>query len=141
MVLARAWQAGLRSRNPLSINSPALKHTRTFSVDSSVNGTRPKSRWQRYLRRTGYLGLGVGVAYGLDRQFNASAIGRNLRTLWAVCDHKSELFLSSHSVPKCAHITAEYKMNFTPEKSEQIPELHERVANIMFNLFTSNGGS
>ncbi|KAJ7722355.1 ABC1 family-domain-containing protein [Mycena olivaceomarginata] len=123
MVLARAWQAGLRSRNPLSINSPVLKHTRTFAVDSSVNGTRPKPRWQRYLRRTGYLGLGVGVAYGLDRQFNASAIGRNLRTLWA-----------------CAHITAEYKMNFTPEKSEQIPELHERVANIMFNLFTSNGG-
>ncbi|KAJ7910238.1 ABC1-domain-containing protein [Mycena leptocephala] len=35
---------------------------------------------------------------------------------------------------------ADYKMNFTPEKSDQIPELHERVANIMFNLFTSNGG-
>jgi aarF domain-containing kinase len=31
-------------------------------------------------------------------------------------------------------------MNFTPEKSEQIPELHERVADIMFNLFTTNGG-
>ncbi|KAJ7911061.1 ABC1-domain-containing protein [Mycena leptocephala] len=29
---------------------------------------------------------------------------------------------------------------FHSPKSDQIPELHERVANIMFNLFTSNGG-
>ncbi|KAK7053810.1 ABC1 domain-containing protein [Favolaschia claudopus] len=112
MLLGRVGFAGLRSSPPL---------TRRLATNSTNLSATP--RWQRYLRRVGYLGFGIGAIYGLDRQFNASAIGRNLRTLWA-----------------CALITAEYKMNFTPEKSDQIPELHERVANIMYNLFTGNGG-
>ena len=29
---------------------------------------------------------------------------------------------------QCALITLDYKLNFTPEKSDQIPDLHERVA-------------
>ncbi|KAJ7983014.1 ABC1 family-domain-containing protein [Mycena polygramma] len=122
MLLERAWRAGLRSWKTSS-KFPVFKSPvgRNFSVDASAVRSTP--RWQRYLRRTGYFGLGVGVIYGVDRQFNASAIGRNLRTLWA-----------------CTLITMDYKLNFTPEKSDQIPELHERVANIMFNLFTSNGG-
>lgn len=37
-------------------------------------------------------------------------------------------------------ITIDYKLNFTEEKSDQIPELHTRVADRMYNLFTSNGG-
>jgi aarF domain-containing kinase len=37
-------------------------------------------------------------------------------------------------------ITLDYKVNFTAEKSHLIPELHERVAERMYNLFTSNGG-
>lgn len=37
-------------------------------------------------------------------------------------------------------ITLDYKWNFTPEKSELIPQLHERVAERVFNLLTSNGG-
>ena len=37
-------------------------------------------------------------------------------------------------------ITLDYKWNFTQEKSEFIPQLHERVAERAFNLFTSNGG-
>jgi len=37
-------------------------------------------------------------------------------------------------------ITLDYKLNFTPEKSDQIPELHERVAERVYNLLTSNGG-
>ncbi|KAJ7663030.1 ABC1 family-domain-containing protein [Mycena rosella] len=119
MVLERAWRVGLRSWKPT--NSLFRVTPRNFSITSPATAARP--RWQRYLWRTSYFGLGVGVIYGLDRQFNASAIGRNLRALWA-----------------CALITADYKLNFTPEKSDQIPELHERVANIMFNLFTSNGG-
>ncbi|KAJ6607914.1 ABC1 family-domain-containing protein [Mycena sp. CBHHK59/15] len=119
MLLARAWRVGLRAWKPT--NKLVLDSPRYFSSGSTLNG--PRLWWQRYLRRTAYFGLGVGVAYGLDRQFNASAIGRNLRTLWA-----------------CALITAEYKINFTPDKSDQIPELHERVADIMYNLFTSNGG-
>ena len=41
---------------------------------------------------------------------------------------------------KCAAITLDYKWNFTLEKSDLIPELHERVADRMYNLFTANGG-
>ena len=37
-------------------------------------------------------------------------------------------------------ITLDYKLNFTPSKSEQIPALHERVATRLFDLLTSNGG-
>ncbi|KAJ7165817.1 ABC1 family-domain-containing protein [Mycena filopes] len=118
MLLERAWRVGqILSRFPKTNKLPA----RNFSVDPLRKATPP--RWQRYLRRTGYLGLGVGLVWGVDTQFNASALGRNLRTLWA-----------------CGLITYEYKTKFTPEKSDQIPQLHERVADIMFNLFTSNGG-
>jgi len=41
---------------------------------------------------------------------------------------------------QCARITIDYKLNFTEEKSDQIPELHERVADLVYNLFTKNGG-
>lgn len=95
MVLDRAWRVGLRSWNPgnTSVLQRVSRETsnnlklvlgipRKFSTRTSATG--PPPRWQRYLRRTGYFGLGVGVVWGFDRQFNASAIGRNLRTLWAV---------------------------------------------------------
>lgn len=37
-------------------------------------------------------------------------------------------------------ISLDYKLNFQPEKAEQIPQLHARVADRMYDLFTSNGG-
>ncbi|KAH7886735.1 ABC1-domain-containing protein [Phlebopus sp. FC_14] len=37
-------------------------------------------------------------------------------------------------------ITLDYKMNFLPEKADQIPQLHQRVADRMYNLFITNGG-
>ncbi|KAF8556700.1 ABC1-domain-containing protein [Imleria badia] len=37
-------------------------------------------------------------------------------------------------------ISLDYKLNFQPEKADQIPQLHARVAERMYNLFTSNGG-
>ncbi|RDB24088.1 ABC1 family protein C10F6.14c [Hypsizygus marmoreus] len=83
----------------------------------------PNSRLRKYTRRTGYTLLGLGALWAVDRSYNASAVFRNFRTLWA-----------------CAAITLDYKLNFTPEKSELIPELHERVATRMYDLFTSNGG-
>ncbi|KAJ7130795.1 ABC1 family-domain-containing protein [Mycena crocata] len=121
MLSKRTWRFAQRSSKSRNFSSSSPVTPRNSTASSLPPRTPP--RWQRYLRRTGYIGLGVGVVWGVDRQFNASAIGRNLRTLWA-----------------CALITADYKMNFTPGKSDQIPELHERVANVMFNLFTSNGG-
>ena len=37
-------------------------------------------------------------------------------------------------------ISLDYKLNFQPEKADQIPQLHARVADRMYDLFTSNGG-
>ncbi|KAH0835689.1 ABC1-domain-containing protein [Lanmaoa asiatica] len=37
-------------------------------------------------------------------------------------------------------ISLDYKLNFQPEKADQIPQLHTRVADRMYDLFTSNGG-
>ena len=37
--------------------------------------------------------------------------------------------------------TLDYKINFTEGNSENIPKLHERVANRMYDLITSNGGA
>ncbi|KAI0040611.1 ABC1-domain-containing protein [Auriscalpium vulgare] len=41
---------------------------------------------------------------------------------------------------QCLLIAADYKVNFTPDKSESIPAIHERVGNLLMNLFISNGG-
>lgn len=41
---------------------------------------------------------------------------------------------------QCAVIALDYKLNFTPEASDRIPQLHERVSERMYNLLTSNGG-
>ena len=37
-------------------------------------------------------------------------------------------------------IALDYKINFKPEKSEGIAELHQRVADRVYDLLTSNGG-
>lgn len=66
---------------------------------------------------------GLGVLWFADKQFNASAVARNIRTLWT-----------------CTLVTLDYKLNFQPEKAHQIPQLHERVAERIYNLITSNGG-
>jgi hypothetical protein len=41
---------------------------------------------------------------------------------------------------QCALIAADYKLNFTPGKSDYISALHERVGDRLLNLFSSNGG-
>lgn len=45
----------------------------------------PKSgRLSRTSRRLAYIGLGLGAAWYLDKEFYASAVSRNIRTLWIV---------------------------------------------------------
>ncbi|KAH9942243.1 ABC1-domain-containing protein [Epithele typhae] len=82
-----------------------------------------KSRFRRYARRTVISFLVAGVAYETDRELNASAIIRNLRTVYA-----------------CAIIALDYKINFTPENAAGIPALQERVANRVYDLLVENGG-
>ncbi|KAH9889564.1 atypical/ABC1/ABC1-B protein kinase [Cubamyces lactineus] len=83
----------------------------------------PSGRLPTYARRTAYVFLGVGLGYTLDRQYNASAIGRNVHTLWT-----------------CLAIALDYKLNFKPENADGIPALQERVAQRVYDLLTSNGG-
>jgi aarF domain-containing kinase len=89
----------------------------------TTNSWFASARHNKFPRRLAYFGLGLGTIYVVDNQYNASAIVRNLRTLWT-----------------CAAVTLDYKFNFTPEKSDQIPLLQERVAERVYNLLTSNGG-
>ncbi|KAF8063508.1 ABC1 family-domain-containing protein [Lyophyllum atratum] len=112
-----AFRAPRRNTQLLTIPS----RLRTFSGEALKKPQH--SRVRKCARRTAYTALGLGTLYVVDRTYNASAAFRNIRTLWT-----------------CAAITLDYKLNFTPEKSELIPELHERVANRMYNLFTANGG-
>lgn len=41
---------------------------------------------------------------------------------------------------QCALIALDYKLNFQPDKAEDIPALQERVAQRVYDLLTSNGG-
>lgn len=95
-------------------------HHRVFStIAPSRKGTASKT----FLRRAGYVALLGATGYVVDREFYASTAMRNLRTFWT-----------------CAIIAADYKLNFTPGKSDSILALHERVGDRLLNLFTSNGG-
>ncbi|EIW66956.1 hypothetical protein TREMEDRAFT_34176 [Tremella mesenterica DSM 1558] len=75
------------------------------------SSTRTFPRVTRWGKRIG-IGLSIGgVGYLLDKDFNASAISRSLRTaaVGVIC-------------------TVDYKINFSPSKAEAIDALHERVA-------------
>ncbi|KAF9554246.1 ABC1-domain-containing protein [Agrocybe pediades] len=110
------------STSPPKAKGTGTPHSHSAHTSSPAPSRRP-SRLAKYARRTGYVVAGLGMAYVVDKTYNASAIFRNLRTLYT-----------------CAMITLDYKLNFTPEKSEQIPQLHERVAQRVFDLMTGNGG-
>lgn len=109
---------------------------------ASKSADVPKaSQLNKYAWRTGYTVIGLGALWATDKTYNASAVFRNFRTLWTV-SYLNMLPLTETTLTrmKCAAITIDYKLNFTPEKSELIPQLHERVADRMYNLFTANGG-
>lgn len=70
------WLAGPRmSLRPL---------TRSLRPFSTRPPPPPPRRLPAYVRRTGLLAAGLGAAYLLDRQYNASSVARTLRTLHTV---------------------------------------------------------
>ncbi|EIN08686.1 ABC1-domain-containing protein [Punctularia strigosozonata HHB-11173 SS5] len=81
------------------------------------------SRLSLLARRCTYAAAGLGVLWLADTEFLASSGARNIRTLCT-----------------CLVITVDYKMNFKPEKAATIPNLHERVADRIYNLIMANGG-
>ena len=83
----------------------------------------------------------IGGIYAADSQFNESSIWRNVRTLWAVrVKPFLQCALLTLTINQCGLIALDYKVNFRPELSDEIPALHERVANRVYDLLTTNGG-
>lgn len=104
--------------NALHLRTP----TRRFSTHPPPSPP-PTSRTHKYGRRIAYTTAGFGALYLADRELNASAGTRTLRTLGTF-----------------ALVAADYKLNFTPDRAGAIPALHERVADRVYNLLTTNGG-
>ena len=79
----------VRATPALLLSSPANTSSRIsrFVPQRTLSSTAsppPPSRLRRYAVRTALAALGLGVAYELDKEYHASAIIRNVRTLWTV---------------------------------------------------------
>ncbi|WVQ94794.1 hypothetical protein IAU59_001877 [Kwoniella sp. CBS 9459] len=120
----RPVQTGLRvHRSPLHHRFNSTSAPSSSSSSSTSTPTPPRSRSAKWARRaaiTGGIGLGL---YVYDKQFNASAVTRSLRTgyIGLLC-------------------TLDYKINFAPSKSDQIEALHERVASRLRWVIDTNQG-
>ncbi|KAF9236791.1 ABC1 family-domain-containing protein [Melanogaster broomeanus] len=124
MIFLRSFVQHITPRSFLSpLNARPYNYIGRSHRSISTPSRRHDTRVRKTARRTAYAAAGLGTLWFVDKEFNASAIGRNIRTLWT-----------------CAMITLDYKINFQPGKADRIPQLHERVADRMYNLFTSNGG-
>lgn len=111
------------SRRFASTNTHNVYSTITPPSPSSLRAPRSKgttaSKWPRRLAVLTVIGGGV---YLWD-YLNAKVLTRTLRTGWVgVC------------------LAVDYKMNFTPEKADDIASLHERAAKRMYHVIRENGG-
>jgi len=71
----RSLHAGLR----LGRENRIQPNIRSFTTE-----TPPLPRSRNFARRLGYTVTALGVVYVVDTKYNASAVVRNLRTLWTV---------------------------------------------------------
>ena len=124
---------------PTSTRSPLLSrhvHSAQFQparpIDPSTlpkpkprRPPHPPLRRRKWPRRLLVLSALTGTAYLLDKQFNASAITRSLRTF------KTGLVIG-----------LDYKINFRahPPLADSIEDLHARNATRIFELLRHNGG-
>lgn len=96
------------------------------SPESLGKAAPPKQypRLIRWGRRLLYVGLVTGGLYLIDTQFYASSITRTIRVFAAG-----------------AIVALDYKLNFRPQPFfGDIPDLHRRSAERLFNLLHANGG-
>ncbi|TFK57215.1 ABC1-domain-containing protein [Heliocybe sulcata] len=103
-------------------NNSRISGSRYASVASGVS-KQPSSRSAKILRRTGYVAAALGGVFVWDRTFNASALTRTCRTLYT-----------------CGRVALDYKWNFNAEHGDEIPKIHQRTAERLYNLITANGG-
>lgn len=88
------------------------------SNDSGTRSTR-SNRWTKLIGTVSVLSL----IYAWDQTRNAEAITRTLRTAY-----------------NGVVMAVDFKLSFSPEKSEQIDALHQRIANRINHLCNTNGG-
>ncbi|ORY29120.1 putative mitochondrion protein [Naematelia encephala] len=98
----------------------ARSQVRQYAASASASAPKRQRRWVR--RSVVSVGL-VGGLYLADRELNASALTRSLRTGWIglIC-------------------TIDYKINFIPSKADKIDALHERVASRLKWVIDTNQG-
>jgi len=117
----------------LSSRPPRFLNNSTGSTSNFINSLYPESNLYRI---AGICGIhrrprvlceyrGAESAHVLDR---ACCFWKNSRTVTLI------------NFLQCALIATDYKLNFTPGKSDHISALHERVGDRLLNLFSSNGG-
>ena len=106
------------------------KYARAFTPPdpSSLGRAQPARQYKKsrkWLRRLIYLSAFTGVAWAVDRQFYASALGRSARTF-------------SNGL----YVALDYKINFreNPPFAHDITEVHERSARRLADLLRENGG-
>ncbi|KAK9459626.1 ABC1 family-domain-containing protein [Lipomyces oligophaga] len=111
--------AGVRQLRFQSTLNPIPSTARAAPVGTPPSSPPPPPR--KWLRRVGYTAAALGIMYTIDKTLLASSITRNLR-----------------AVVTLSIIAADYKINFTEE--HDIDALHNRVAERIYNLITTNGG-
>ncbi|PRP83123.1 ABC1 family protein [Planoprotostelium fungivorum] len=79
--------------------------------------------WARRLKIAAGVGAVAGIGYQVDQTYNAQVIKRNVRTLY-----------------NGIIIAADYKINFRPDNADSIENIHERVAQRLYNVCRENGG-
>ncbi|KIY44701.1 ABC1-domain-containing protein [Fistulina hepatica ATCC 64428] len=110
-------------RRPVEVYGRQSVHCGTRSHSTTSFASQRPSRPLKYAKWSSYIVLSCTGIVVWDYTWNASALIRTWRTLWT-----------------CTAVALDYKYNFTAEKGDSIPELHARVADRMYNLFTGNGG-
>ncbi|GJJ13497.1 hypothetical protein Clacol_007751 [Clathrus columnatus] len=115
---------GFAAARPLRRFVSKSNCTRRFTTQSETSTRRvPRSKSYVWLKRTGYVLIGGVGIYAVDKQFNASSLARNFRTLYTG-----------------AVVAIDYKLNFQPGQAAKIMDLHERVAERLYNVLVENGG-
>ena len=104
------------------ITRPSLQ----ASLQSSRRSYHQATSWRRTLKAGkyfAYTALGTSAVYLVDNKFYASSLTRTVRTLYTG-----------------AIIALDYKLFFNAANADAIPQLHERVAERLFNCIYDNGG-
>lgn len=78
--IEKSWRILSRNSNLLLYQSRVLIPQQRFISSSPL-----KKKGNGWARRMGFVAFAGATIYIFDRQFNASSIGRSVRTLYTVC--------------------------------------------------------